>query len=193
MTKTMVFSMAAAMLFSLNGCGGSDTNRENTGEVINGYPLPPEPEPDKNNETLLGIDDNKNGIRDDVERWIISHYGKDPKYPKTKTAIALQYAWASQKILKNPTMGSKKYLDDAIDCQYYWINKKTKDLSGKDSVHFSVQHSVFGTPELKDKIYNTRERIEQKFKFNAVLSGNIFNGREESIKNCQTNIDMLGE
>jgi hypothetical protein len=85
-------------------------------EVINGFKLPPKPDEDKNNETLLGIDLNRNGIRDDVERWIITHYANDPKYPKTKTAIALQYAWASQKILENPTMESKKYLDDALDC-----------------------------------------------------------------------------
>ena len=162
-------------------------------EVINGFKLPPEPDEDKNNETLLGIDFNHNGIRDDVERWIITHYANDPKYPKTKTAIALQYAWASQKILENPTMESKKYLDDAIDCQYYWLGKKTQGLSGKDSIHFSVLHKVFGTPELKDKIYNNRERIEQKFRFNAALSGNIFDGRNESIDNCRTNIDELGE
>ena len=69
-------------------------------EVINGFKLPPEPDEDKNNETLLGIDFNHNGIRDEVERWVITHYANDPKYPKTKTAIALQYAWASQKYWK---------------------------------------------------------------------------------------------
>ena len=43
-------------------------------EVINGYTLPPEPDPKINNSTLLGVDSNKNGIRDDVERWIIKKY-----------------------------------------------------------------------------------------------------------------------
>jgi len=162
-------------------------------KVINGFKLPPKPDEKKNNETLLGIDFNHNGIRDDVERWIIIHHAKDPKYPKTKTAIALQYAWASQKILENPTMESKRYLDDALDCQYYWLNKKTQGLSGKGSIHFSVLHTVFGDPVLKDKIYNNKERIEQYFRFNKALSDHIFEGREESIRNCRYNIDAYGE
>jgi len=106
-------------------------------EVINGFKLPPEPDEDKNNETLLGIDFNHNGIRDEVERWVITHYANDPKYPKTKTAIALQYAWASQKILENPTIESKKYLDDALDCESYWAKTKTKGLSGFDLVYLT--------------------------------------------------------
>ena len=179
-------------------------------EVINGFKLPPEPDEDKNNETLLGIDFNRNGIRDDVERWIITHYAKDPKYPKTKTAIALQYAWASQKILENPTMESKKYLDDAIDCQYYWFHIKQKNITDQmikvsDSNQsefwrllskrskWERENKVFNDPILKDKIYNNKARIEQKFRFNAALSGNIFDGRNESIENCRTNIDALGE
>ncbi|GEM_PF-1389080 len=179
-------------------------------EVINGFKLPPEPDPKKNDETLLGIDFNHNGIRDDVERWVIHRYANDPKYPKTKTAIALQYAWASQKILENPTIESKKYLDDAIDCQYYWFHKKQKNITDQmikvsDSNRsefwgllskrskWERENKVFNDPVLKDKIYNNRERIEQKFRFNAALSGNIFDGRNESIENCRTNIDAFGE
>ena len=162
-------------------------------EVINGFKLPPEPDEDKNNATLLGIDFNHNGIRDDVERWIIHRYANDPKYPKTKIAIALQYAWASQKILENPTMESSKYLDDVIDCQYYWLSKKTKGLSGFEFGKFSKEHSVIRGAILDDKIYNNKSRIEQYFKFNTALSGHIFNGREESLNNCRINIDELGE
>ena len=160
---------------------------------INGYRLPPEPDPTVNDSTLLGVDSNGNGIRDDVERYIVTRYAQDSKYPKTKTAIALQYAWASQKILENPTMESKKHIDDAIDCESYWFDQKTKGLSGFEYGQFSKRHGVFGNHEIKDKIYNTRERIEQKFRFNAALSGNIFNGRDENITNCRTNIDELGE
>jgi hypothetical protein len=166
-------------------------------EVINGFKLPPEPDEDKNNETLLGIDFNRNGIRDDVERWVITHYANDPKYPKTKTAIALQYAWASQKILENPTIESKKYLDDALDCMYYWANKETdkymNNMSGFERGKFRRKLYVLNDPNLDDKIYNTKERIQEYFKFNSALSGNIFDGREESIDNCRINIDELGE
>ena len=142
---------------------------------------------------LLGVVVNDNGIRDDVERYIIKKYAQYPKYPKTKTALALQYAWASQKILENPTMESKKYIDDALDCESYWIDTKTRHMSGFEYIQYSVKHGVFNNPEIKDKIYNTRKRIEQKFSFNASLGGNIFDGRDKSIDNCQININELGE
>ena len=166
-------------------------------EVINGYKLPLEPNKALNDSTLLGIDSNKNGVRDDVEIYIIKRYATDPKYPKTKTAIALQYAWASQKILENPTMESKKYIDDALDCESYWAWKEMKkNTQGQSNFERGLYYSNLSSlidSNLRDHIYNTRERIEQKFSFNAALSGNIFDGRDESIDNCQINIDNLGE
>jgi len=166
-------------------------------EVINGYKLPLEPDPAVNNTTLLGVDSNKNGVRDDVEIYIIKRYATDPKYPKTKTAIALQYAWASQKILDNPTVESKKYIDDALDCESYWAWKEMKkNTQGQSNFERGLYYSNLSSlidSNLRDHIYNTRERIEQKFSFNAALSGNIFDDRDESIDNCQINIDNLGE
>lgn len=164
---------------------------------INGYKLPPEPDETLNNSTLLGIDSNDNGVRDDVERYIIKKYASDPKYPKTKTAIALQYAWASQKVLEHPTIESKKHIDDALDCQYYWAKKErdkyTQGLSSFEKGLYYSKLKFLTDPELRDHIYNIRERIERKFSFNAALSGNIFDGREESIENCQVDINALGE
>jgi len=36
---------------------------------INGYRLPPEPDPKVNNATLLGVDVNNNGVRDDADYY----------------------------------------------------------------------------------------------------------------------------
>jgi len=161
---------------------------------INGHRLPPEPDKALNDSTLLGIDTNDNGVRDDVERYIYERFGKDPEYPKTKIALAMQYAWSTQRILETPTIESKKYLDDAIDCQYYWLEKKTEGLSGLESIKYSEKHGVFNDTALKDIMMNTKERILQKFKFNTACSGHIFNGRgKDTIDRCQTNIDVLGE
>ena len=41
---------------------------------MHGHRLPPEPDPAVNNATLLGVDSNSNGVRDDVERWIYMTY-----------------------------------------------------------------------------------------------------------------------
>ncbi len=162
-------------------------------EIFNGYILPPEPDETLNNSTLLGIDSNDNGVRDDVEIYVIKRYAKDPDFPKTKTALAMQYAWATQKILETPTMESKKYSDDAIDCEFYWLTQKTKDMTSLNGIRYHSKHKTFNDSKINDKIYSTRERIEQKFLYNSVLSGNIFDGRKESVANCQVNIDELGE
>ncbi len=42
--------------------------------IVNNHELPPEPDPKINNSTLLGIDVNNNGVRDDVERWIYEEF-----------------------------------------------------------------------------------------------------------------------
>lgn len=162
-------------------------------EIINGYILPSEPDPAINDSTLLGIDVNNNGVRDDIERYVIKRYAQDPDFPKTKTALAMQYAWSTQKILEMPTIESKKYSNDAIDCESYWLNKYTEGMSFSEYLKYSQQHEVFNDSQVNTKIYNTRERIERKFSYNAALSGNIFDGRRENIENCQINIDELGE
>lgn len=160
---------------------------------INGYILPPEPDKKLNNKTILGIDVNNNGIRDDVERFIIIEQAKNPNYPKTNTAISLQYAWAWQKMLENPTLESRKYLEDASDCKWFFYDVHTKGLGFRDYLAWTKKNSSILGAKLEDKLFNTRERIEQRFKFNKASRGHIFDGRKESIENCKTNILELGE
>jgi len=179
-------------------------------EIVNGYILPPEPDETLNNSTLLGIDSNDNGVRDDVEIYVIKRYAKDPDFPKTKTALAMQYAWSSQKILDNPTMESNEFEDNALACQYYWFDRKQKDITqriielGETDFNASIQeslkarkwrskHGVFGDIDIKDKVYNTRERIEQSFNYNRALSGNILKSPTNTLDKCQINISELGE
>ncbi|WP_324172615.1 hypothetical protein [Sulfurimonas sp.] len=71
---------------------------------INGYKLPPQPDETLNNSTLLGIDSNDNGVRDDVEIFIVKKYAID------------------QKILDNPldTEANHAALDAAYDCNKYF-------------------------------------------------------------------------
>ncbi len=160
---------------------------------INGYKLPPEPDPVVNNSTLLGIDSNDNGVRDDVERYVIKRYAQDPEFPKTKTALAMQYAWAVQKKIDNPVIESRIYTKDAVDCEAYWLKQKTKDMPILEDIQYSQKHGVFNDADINDKIYNTRERIERSFEFNRACSGNIFDGREAKLEYCHTNLDELGE
>jgi hypothetical protein len=170
-------------------------------EVINGFKLPPEPDEDKNNETLLGIDFNHNGIRDDVERWVITHYANDPKYPKTKTAIALQYAKASQYIIshdpeyayENETF---EIFDRAMDCEGYWINTVTKDMNSSTYISFDLENRIFDNT-FKAKMFNTEERTKAYWQFNGSLSGHMLGGgggvMSSTKDKCDMDIDSLGE
>ena len=47
--------------------------------------------------------------------------------------------------------------------------------------------------KLEDKIFNTKARIKQSFKFNEACSGNIFDLPPTKLSACQVNIDELGE
>lgn len=65
-----------ALLSFVSACssGGGDGGQSTT---INGIAVPPDPGT-TNNATVVGIDVNKNGVRDDVERAIAENYGTQP-------------------------------------------------------------------------------------------------------------------
>ena len=210
--KILLTTLVSVIFISACSDGNNESTQiqEKRETIINGYTLPPEPDEALNNSTLQGIDVNNNGVRDDVEIYVIKRYAKDPEFPKTKTALAMQYAWAEQKIIDNPVIESDKYSNDAIDCQYYWFHQKQKEINKKiiklSKANFDKaiqetikagkwrqEHSVFNDTAINDKIYNTRERIERSFEFNQACSGNIFDRREAKLENCRTDIDSLGE
>ena len=54
-------------------------------------------------------------------------------------------------------------------------------------------HSNLLGVDLEEKIFNTKERIQQRFKFNEACSGNIFDLRKSEISACYVNIDEIEE
>lgn len=156
--------------------------------------LPDKPDENVNNQTLLGIDKNSNGIRDDVELYVYKRFSKED-YPKTKIAIALQYAKATQIIIQNPERAyvdkTYSYLGNAGDCKWYWYESmEESNWTYSEGLTFRLANKVFDA-EFKDKVFNTKIRLTNYFKFNAALSGNIFNGQDNTIKSCLYNIDEL--
>jgi len=152
---------------------------------VNGHRLPPEPDPKVNNSTLLGVDSNHNGIRDDVERWIYERYKN--KHP-IMIALAMDAAQAYQEALKSPTHYKKAHQmsSDYLDCKNY----------------YSVSAQFIGEPTLlnEDDSYdlknvfsaaiNTKERIRAYLKYDESLSGGIYalpDAEEEKAK-CSTRV-----
>ena len=138
-------------------------------EVINGHQLPPEPDPVVNDSTLLGIDVNGNGVRDDVERAILKEYD-EPK-DRVALALAMQYAKAFQIIIKDPANGlkTKKYLNAGTYCYFYYSR-----LAGKydDTIYFTKHNDP--SKFLKPFQFNTEERIRAYFLYDAALSGKVY-------------------
>ena len=127
-------------------------------EVINGYKLPIEPDPALNNATLLGIDSNDNGIRDDVERKIINTY-KEP----IKIELMLSHSRAHQKMLHDPiglALESQKNIQKIGDCNLYLMD-----------VNLEVENYVEFT---ENNMYNTRKRVKAYLDYNKALSGGVY-------------------
>lgn len=143
-------------------------------EIINGYVLPPEPDPELNNSTLLGIDSNDNGVRDDVERYVYKTFSNP-----IEIGIHMQTARAYQKQIEDPSLAHEtvKFSDDALSCSFYliyetqFINDKYKYYDDEDKVE-EIQ-------------FNTIERHIAYKKYNAQFNGKVLTSPESSKEKCE--------
>ncbi len=114
--------------------------------VVNGHILPPEPDKMVNDSTLLGVDVNGNGVRDDVERWIYETY-KD-KHP-IHIDIAMQAGRAYKLVLETPERAKEIHnkVSAALSCEaYYQIYAKYLNeslLVSKDIVTKYFRKSIY--------------------------------------------------
>lgn len=137
-------------------------------KVINGHKLPPEPDETINNSTLLGIDSNNNGVRDDVERWIYETY-KD-KHP-IHIDIAMQAGRAYKKVLETPEKALEIHdeVNSATICQIYY-KYEAKYFHEPILIQENVVNRYF-----RLKIYyNTQERIDAYLQYDKLLSGKTY-------------------
>ena len=133
---------------------------------VNGHTLPPEPDPKVNNATLLGVDVNNNGVRDDVERWIYNKY-KD-KHP-IHIDIAMQAARGYKLVLETPERAKEIRLkvDAALFCNwYYW--KDAKEFNEPLLVHERIDSSV------SSQYFNIKERKDTYLQYDKLLSGGVY-------------------
>lgn len=144
-------------------------------EVINGHRLPPEPDETLNNSTLLGIDSNGNGVRDDVERWIYHTY----THP-IKIGIFMQRARAYQKVVVDPSRAKEtvKYSDNALSCEVYWIYKSIPRPFDKYE-HFNDRKKI------KKIQFNTLKRHMKFKRYNAEFSGEVLRAPKASKEKCE--------
>lgn len=153
-------------------------NTKLTMDDVMGVNLPPDPG-EAADDTVEGIDANKNGIRDDVELAIFKEY---PDSAKTR-AVLSQYALALQMeavqpIVNEGTVGEvANKQDKAIFCV-----AKIVQGGGEDSVFFSMQK--YSKP-IFNKQFNTEERKVAHKNFYS----NLNSGRIDDSISCD--IDLL--
>lgn len=148
--------------------GLSNTIDLNITWTVNGHTLPPEPDKALNDSTLLGIDSNNNGVRDDVERWIYETYkDKHPIY----IDIAMQAGRAYKKVLETPERAKEIYpeVDKAADCEAYY-KMDAKYMNEPLLVKEDIDSKYF-----RKKIYfNTKERWDAYIQYDTLLSGDTY-------------------
>lgn len=128
----------------------------------------PAPDPDLNDSTLLGIDSDNNGVRDDVQLWANKTY--DPKvYPSINNALK-QTARYYQLFLLNA-------YNEAEAMPYY-----IKALESMQCLSWIRSNGYMIHKEMKSLALNTPERIKAYLKVDSYRVGK---GVPESIKRLE--------
>ena len=189
-------------------------------KVVHGHRLPPEPDPAINNSTLLGIDVNNNGVRDDVERWIYTRYdthlpcemipvtvvipatgeeingtkkvcGDTPvPYHQIVREIAMQFGRAAQIIIQEP--------EKARETMKYMdaavdCNGYFRVLAKGYGEPILVDHYIFND-DYKDVQFNTSQRVRAFAEHNHALSGGVYSANETAMEDrakCDFDVDRL--
>jgi len=160
----------------------SNTIALNITWVVNGHVLPPEPDKALNDSTLLGIDVNDNGVRDDVERWIYRTYD----HP-IERGIFMQSARAYNLVIVDPSKAkdTMKYIDNSSDCEGYW--RYWKILYKDKNETFVLERYRDLEKEIRGIQFNTIKRHMAYTRFNGELSGGVYGSTGISKDKCEFN------
>lgn len=191
--KITIFSLMAVLM--LSACGGNKGDKETFGKetnttqaplVIDGYTLPPDPG-EAGKATLLGIDSNDNGVRDDVERAIYLTY----KRP-VERAYMMQASKLYSKYLENPAEAAKSEELDKI----FFKNTACYGYL-KYNLNIEIDNYSQSTVEFREtQFMNTLERIKAYNIFNQGKSGGSYSvpwGDDFKKEHCDFNVTQLIE
>jgi len=192
--KNIILVLLSALIFS--ACGGDDsknntinptedTNTTQPPLVIDGYTLPPMPDKALNDSTLLGIDSNNNGVRDDVEIWIYTTYEKP-----IERAVFMQSARAYQIVIQEPekALENLPIIQAATACKAYW-SYDAKD--NNEPFYLEEYRDYF--KEIYPIQFNTGARFLAHEKYNQTLSGGVYKIVDDHAmkSQCDFNVDAL--
>ncbi len=155
-----------------------DKDKDKCKDDKKGVKLPPDPG-EKGRKTLLGIDMDGDGVRDDIQRYIYFTYPDDKKLRLGLTYYAIEF----QGVLKDADDREACYdhaikMDRHVECLFY--------LKGEEAVDICNA--------LRAKILNTRERSIVYIRYSDNLGGRIIMGspQKEWKDSCSFDIDETG-
>ncbi|MDQ7047574.1 MAG: Ig-like domain-containing protein [Sulfurovum sp.] len=155
-------------------------------EMIDGHLLPHEP--DNPDDRLLGVDENNNSVRDEVERWI--YKTEYLAHPEINRVIAMQEARFYQMSLIDPSNKDDKVYQNSkrsMNCDSYYTESRNIPLAEAGRpLSFDL---IF-----LDKYFNTRERLKTYRDYNRNLGIRVFTLTPTRLLNvgyCDKNIDLL--
>jgi hypothetical protein len=146
--------------------------------TVSPFSLPPEPDPSINNATLLGVDADENGVRDDTDRWIAFNA---PNSAKERAALS-QYAKGMQVFLRDANDKElsirHSHEDKAADCMDYVLG---------------LDEAIAKRRQSEAQILNTDLRSREYLKADAWLGGQVYEGTptSELKSKCVFNPDSL--
>jgi len=151
--------------------------------VVDGYELPTEPDKALNDSTLLGIDTNDNGVRDDVERWIYETYD----HP-IERGIFMQSARAYNLVIVDPSKAHEtmKYIVHVSHCESYWSMGILR--MQKRNLNYTFGEYRSEEDEIGPIQFNTMKRHMAYTRFNGELSGGVYGDKlepDEWIQGCE--------
>ena len=142
------------------------------------FSLPPDPG-EEGKQTLLGIDTDHDGVRDDIQRYIYFSYPDDKKVQLALTQIARNY----QELL--PDSGDPEKAHENVKkllcsraCLYY--------VKGNLDIAFDIQDA------LRAEVLNTKERSNAYIEFNRSIVGKTTPLPTDEKKCCFFNLESEG-
>lgn len=148
--------------------------------TVSSIKLPPDPG-EAGKRDVLGIDSDQNGVRDDIDRYIVLTY---PDSEKTRMALS-QYAREEQKFLadaddKQKSIENSRLIERAMNCLNYLFKE-------------DVNHSFDASSLLDAEFLNTPERSRAEVRADSHLGGQTGydSSDEEDKAACDANPDTL--
>ena len=146
-------------------------------------PLPPIPDQELNDSTLFGIDFNDNGVRDDLEHWIVNEFWKD------KMVVESFFAFVRSDALNLKIQEKWLFTDDLYEnniklrstlsygCRWKYLNNSAFWLNTTESYLLAL--------DFEKKMDNTKNRKKVANNFFSNLDNKFWISRSVSEEECK--------